>query len=192
MRHRKTLSAAALCLSLAGNAAAAAEESYTIDSRHTFPAFEVSHIGFSTQRGRFDRSSGTVKLDSEAQTGAIDVNIEAGSIDTGLAELEAKLKEADFFDTARHPAITFKSDKLEFKDGVPVAADGVLTLLGASKPLRLRIDHFHCGIHPMNKRAVCGADASGQIKRSDFGMKAFLPAVGDEVKILIQVEAFKD
>jgi len=189
MRYCKTLSVAALCLAFAGDAAA---DAYTIDSKHTFPSFEISHIGFSTQRGRFDRSSGKIKLDTKAKTGAIQVDIEADSIDTGLPELEAKLKEADFFNTAKHPAITFTAGKFEFAGDTPVAAEGTLTLLGVSKPLRLNIEHFHCGVHPVNKRNVCGADASGQIKRSDFGMKAFLPAVGDEVTIRIQVEAFKD
>jgi polyisoprenoid-binding protein YceI len=189
MRKCLILSAAVLSFSLAGHAAA---ESYTIDAKHTFPSFEISHIGFSTQRGRFDRSSGTIQLDAKAQTGAIDVSIEADSIDTGLPELEAKLKEADFFNVAKHATITFKADKLEFAGDAPVAAVGTLTLLGVSQPVRLTIDHFHCGVHPMSKRNVCGANASGLIKRSDFGMKAFLPAVGDEVKIVIQVEAFKD
>ncbi|CAG0978711.1 partial Protein YceI, partial [Gammaproteobacteria bacterium] len=149
-------------------------------------------IGFSTQRGRFDRTSGKIGLDEKAKTGSIDVSIEADSIDTGLADLEDKLKSAEFFNTAQHPTITFKSDKLEFSGTVPVAAEGTLTLLGIAKPLRLTIDHFHCGVHPVYKRNVCGADASGAIKRSDFGLSAFLPAVGDEVKIKIQVEAFKD
>jgi polyisoprenoid-binding protein YceI len=189
MPRFETCCAAALCLSLAGTAAA---DSYTIDPKHTFPSFEVSHIGFSTQRGRFDRSSGKIELDAKAKTGAVQVRLEADSIDTGLPELEAKLKSAEFFDAAKHPAITFSADTLEFAGETPVAAVGTLSLLGVSKPLRLSIDHFHCGVHPINKRQVCGADASGEIKRSDFGMKAFLPAIGDDVKIRIQVEAFKD
>lgn len=167
-------------------------ESYTIDPRHTFPSFEVSHIGFSTQRGRFDLTSGKISLDAQAKTGHIEVSLDANSIDTGLEELETRLKKDDFFNTAKFPSIIFKSDKLEFAGDTPVAAEGTLTLLGVSQPLRLSIDHFHCGMHPIALRQVCGADASGAIKRSDFGLKAFLPAVGDEVRIRIQVEAFKD
>jgi polyisoprenoid-binding protein YceI len=189
MNFRYAAGAAALGLSLIGNAVA---DSFTLDSRHTFPSFEISHIGFSTQRGRFDRTSGKIQLDAKAKIGSIEVNIEAASIDTGLEELEAKLKSPEFFDVAKFPAITFKADKVAFAGEAPSAAEGTLTLLGVSKPLHLKIDHFHCGIHPVYKREVCGADASGQIKRSDFGLKAFLPAVGDDVKILIQVEAFKD
>lgn len=180
---------ALLLLAIAGSAWA---ETYTIDPKHTFPSFEVSHLGFSTQRGRFDRTTGTVRLDAKAKTGAIEIRIDADSIDTGLKDLEAKLREAEFFNTAVFPNILFQSQKVEFSGDAPVAADGTLTLMGVSQPVRLSIDHFRCGVHPISKREVCGADASAQIKRSDFGLKAFLPAIGDEVKIHIQVEAFKD
>ena len=173
-------------------ASGVAAESYTIDPRHTFPSFEVSHIGFSTQRGRFNQTSGKISLDAQAKSGHIEVAIDSATIDTGLEELEARLKKDDFFNTAKYPGITFKSDKLEFTGNKPVSAEGTLTMLGVSQPLRLKIDHFHCGTHPISLREVCGADASGAIKRSDFGLKAFLPAVGDEVSIRIQVEALKD
>jgi len=169
-----------------------AADSYTIDSRHTFPSFEISHIGFSTQRGRFNQTRGKIALDSKARTGHIEVSIDANSIDTGLEELETRLRQVDFFNTAQYPNITFKSDQVEFAGDQPVAAAGEITLLGVTRPLRLTLDQFHCGVHPIAQREVCGADASGAIRRSDFGMKAFLPAVGDEVKLRIQVEGFKD
>ena len=167
-------------------------ETYVIDGRHTFPSFEISHIGFSTQRGRFNQTEGKITLDAKGRHGTINVRIDANSVDTGLEELEARLKKEDFFDTVRHPAITFASEQMEFSGETPVAATGVLTLLGVSKPLRLDITHFHCGVHPISQRQVCGADASGKIRRSDFGMKAFLPAIGDEVTLKIQIEAFRD
>lgn len=187
MALRFTPHSLAICLALSGNCLA---ETYTIDSKHTFPSFEISHIGFSTQRGRFDHTNGTIKLDAKNEEGLIAVKIDANSIDTGLAELEAKLKEAEFFNTAQFPTITFNSTKVKFTGDTPIATEGTMTLLGISKPVLLVIENFHCGIHPMSKRNVCGADASGMIKRSDFGMTAFLPLIGDEVKLKIQVEAF--
>ena len=167
-------------------------ESYVIDERHTFPSFEVSHIGFSTQRGRFDKTTGRITVDRERKTGSIRVAIDANSIDTGLTELEERLKKEDFFHTARYPTITYEADKLVFDGDRPVRAEGTLTLLGVSRPVNLEIRHFHCGTHPISRKDVCGADAAATIQRSDFGLKAFLPAVGDEVKILIQVEGFRE
>ena len=174
------------CLSLSVSA-----DSFVIDERHTFPSFEISHIGFSTQRGRFDKTTGTVSLDTEKRTGSIRIVIDAGSIDTGLQELEDRLKKDDFFNTANYPTVTYNADKVFFEGEKPVRAEGELTLLGVVKPLSLNIGHFHCGTHPISKKEVCGADATATIKRSDFGMSAFLPVVGDEVKILVQVEGFK-
>lgn len=167
-------------------------ETYTIDSKHTFPSFEINHIGFSTQRGRFDRTSGTIMLNSKNEIGSIQVNIDASSIDTGLPELEAKLQGEEFFNTAKFPSISFISNKVKFKGDSPIATEGTLTLLGVSKTILLAIEHFHCGVHPYTQIYMCGADATGKINRSDFGMTALLPAVGDEVKFTIQVEAFKN
>ncbi len=167
-------------------------ETYTLDSKHTFPSFELSHNGFSTQRGRFDRTSGTIMLNSKKEIGSIQVNIDASSIDTGLPELEAKLQGEEFFNTAKFPSISFVSNKVKFTGDIPIAAEGTLTLLGVSKPVLLAIEHFHCGVHPFTQMTICGADATGSINRSDFGLTALLPAVGDEVKLTIQVEAFKN
>ena len=187
MTIRHAAYAAALFLAFTGNSLA---ESYTIDSKHTFPSFEISHLGFSTQRGRFDGTIGKITLKPKSEWGHIEVSIDANSIDTGLPELEAKLKEADFFNTAKFPSINFNSNSVKFVGETPIATEGTLTMLGISKPLRLTIENFHCGIHPISNRNICGADASGLIKRSDFGMTAFLPMIGDEVKLKIQVEAF--
>ena len=166
-------------------------ETFTVDERHTFPSFEISHLGFSTQRGRFNRTHGKIILNSRARSGSIHVAIDANSIDTGLAALEERLQKADFFNTEKYPAITYDSDKIVFEGQKPVRAEGRLTLLGVTKPVTLDIKSFQCGVHPITKKNVCGADAATRIKRSDFGMTAFLPVIGDEVKIQIQVEGFK-
>lgn len=183
----RPLAAALLAFPLSATA-----DSYTVDERHTFPSFEISHIGFSTQRGRFDKTTGKIQLDPQTKTGNIRISIDANTIDTGLPELEERLKKEDFFNTAKFPTITYAADKLVFDGDKPAKAEGTLTLLGVSKPVVLDIRHFHCAVHPISKKDVCGADAVGAIKRSDFGMNAFLPVVGDEVKILIQVEGFRD
>lgn len=187
---KKTLIAIALASTVSVSAFAA--DSYTIDARHTFPSFEVSHLGFSIQRGRFNTSSGKIALDSAAKSGSIDVTIDASSIDTGLAELEKHLQGEDFFDTAKYPTITFTSKKLKFDGDKLVGADGDFTLHGVTKPVTLKLDHFKCAPHPMNKKPTCGANATTTIKRSEFGIVKYVPAVGDDVKIAIQVEAIKD
>lgn len=181
------LTAVLLLAPLAGMA-----DSFVIDSRHTFPSFEVSHLGFSIQRGRFDQTAGTFQIDTQKKTGAIHVEIAANSIDTGLPELEEHLKKEDFFNVAKYPKIVYDADRLVFEGDRPVRAEGKLTLLGATQPLSLAIDHFQCGLNPIKLKYTCGANATGSLKRSAFGMGALTPAVGDEVKIAIQVEGFRE
>jgi polyisoprenoid-binding protein YceI len=169
-----------------------AADSYTIDSRHFYPMFEVNHLGFSTQRGRFNKGAGKIVLDTAAKSGSVDLKVDTASIDMGLEKWDEHLRSPDFFDVAKHPAITFKSTKLKFDGDKVVGADGDLTLLGVTKPVTLTLTGFRCGEHPMLKKTVCGADATTTIKRSDFGMKHLLPAVGDEIKLVVPVEAIKD
>lgn len=190
MKHSLTLLAGATAFAI--SAAAFAADTYSIDSRHTFPVFEVNHLGFSTQRGRFNKTTGKISLDTVAGKGSVEVVIDTASIDMGLEDWDKHMKNEDFFNVEKHPTMTFKSDKFVFKKGKPAEVHGTLTLLGVAKPVKLAVDHFHCGVHPINKKEVCGADLTTRIKRSDFGMTKFLPAVGDDVYIRIPVEAFKD
>jgi polyisoprenoid-binding protein YceI len=169
-----------------------AADSYTIDPTHTWPMFEVNHLGFSTQRGRFDKSSGKVTLDTAAKKGSIELVIETASIDMGFDKWNEHMKGQDFFRVVAFPTMRFTSDKITFDGDKPVAAEGELTLLGTTRPVTLTISSFNCGTHPMTRKPMCGAEVSTTIKRSDFGMTKFIGAVSDEVKIYSPVEAFKD
>lgn len=184
-----TLAAALLALA-AG--AAAEPERYAIDPAHTFAHFAVSHLGFSLHRGRFNRSEGFVKLDPAAGRGRVELVIDAASVDTGDAELEKQLRGPNFLDVATHPTLRFVGERFAFAEGRPVAVDGTLTLLGATRPITLAIDHFHCATHPLLRRWICGANATATLRRSEFGMGKFLSMVGDEVTISVQVEAVRD
>jgi polyisoprenoid-binding protein YceI len=178
-----------LCLLL--TAASAHADSFIIDSSHTLPVFEVNHLGFSTQRGRFNETRGTLELDRKTHTGRVSLTIETQSIDMGIAKWDEHMKSKDFFNTQEFPTARFEADKFVFDGDTPVAAEGVLTLLGVSRPLHVRIDHFHCGENPIVKKSVCAADIETSLKRSEFGMTKYLPGVGDDVRILVPVEAFK-
>lgn len=170
---------------------AIAADQYTIDPTHTYPSFEIDHMGYSTTRGRFNSVQGKMSLDRDAKTGSVEVSIDAASIDTGLAKLEEVLR-TDYFDVKRHPTLTFRGNKFRFDDSRLSAVEGELTLLGVTHPVTLAITRFKCGLNLLRLRQACGADASTTIKRSDFGMTKGLPLVGDEVKILISIEATKD
>ena len=187
---KQNIIAALLLLSLPVVAHAA--DSYSLDPQHTFAHFSVSHLGFSTMQGRFDKSSGKLTFNRAAKTGSVDVTIEAASITTGFGKRDDHLRSPDFFNVAEFPNLTYKSTAVKFKGDIPVSVEGNLTLLGVTKPVTLTILAFKCANHPMNKKELCGADASAQIKRSDFGMKFGLPNVGDDIKLVFELEAYKD
>jgi polyisoprenoid-binding protein YceI len=185
----------ALAAALAGALAtlpAAAAESFTLDTTHTFPSFELNHLGFSIQRGRFNKTSGKVTLDTAAKSGTADITIDTASIDTGYGKLEEHLRGEDFFNVAKYPTITFKSDRFAFEGDKVKSVSGNLTILGVTKPVTLTANYFNCADHPMTKKKACGGDFVTTIKRTDFGMKYGVPAVADDVTLRIQVEALKD
>jgi polyisoprenoid-binding protein YceI len=186
---RKTIVAV---LSLLPAIAAAAPESYTFDPRHTFPRWAASHFGFSTHYGQFNKTTGKLMIDWEAKTGSVDIEVETASVAAHDEKFEAHLKSADFFDVEKYPRITFKNTHMTFEGDVPVSIRGDFTLRGVTRPMTLRIASVKCGMHPVAKKHACGADISGSLKRSEFGMKYGLPGIGDEVRLMIQFEAYRD
>lgn len=188
MKPRKLLSTITAC-TIAGHAMAA-PEIYTIEPPHTYPGFKASHMNISYWRGKFEKSSGSITLDRERGTGSVDVTIDVGSVNFGFGPMNEAARSEKWFDVKKFPTAAYKSNTITFKNGVPVAVDGQLTLRGITKPVLLRINSFKCIMHPVFKREVCGADASGELDRIDFGMTADVEE-GTKVGLEIQIEAIK-
>jgi polyisoprenoid-binding protein YceI len=190
---------AALVLVTFPLAAAAAPESYTLDPYHTYPNFTIEHLGVSTMYGRFNKTSGKFSLDRTARSGALDLTVETASIDTGdndrgsrARSRDEHLRAADFFNAAEFPRITYKSTKVIFTGDNPSQVEGSLTLLGVTKPLQLTVERFKCNPAQGAGKERCGGNATGRIKRSDFGMKAGIPSIGDDIALIISFEGLKD
>jgi len=176
---------------LAASATSAIAASYNIDPSHTYPSFEADHMGLSVWRGKFDKTSGTVTMDRAAKTGALDVTIQADSIDFGFEKMNTHAKGADMFNIEKFPTISYKSNHFKFDGEQLVGVEGELTLLGVTKPVSLKVDRFKCIMHPRYKREVCGANAIAEFKRTDFGLNYGTPAFAPEVRLAIQIEAIK-
>lgn len=185
----KLKTVAAVLLSLGASAAFA--QTYTIEPSHTYPSFEADHMGISVWRGKFTKTSGTVSLDRASKTGTADIVIDASSIDFGHAKMNEHAKGKDMFNVEKYPTVTYKGKSMKFDGDRPVAMEGELTMLGVTKPVTLNIDKFKCITHPMLKREVCGANATAEFKRTDFGLNYGTPMFAPEVKLAIQVEALK-
>lgn len=193
---RFTLGALALVLPLA---ASAAPENYALDPYHTYPHFAVDHFGVSLMWGRFDRSSGAFMIDRAAKNGSLELSVETASLTTGDNEKGGRprsrdehLKSADFFNVAEFPRMSFKAGEVKFNGDSPAEVTGQLTLLGVTKPLTLKMERWVCRDHPFSKKPMCGGNASGAIKRSEFGMKYGLPAVGDDIRLYVEFEGYKN
>lgn len=185
----------AVASALCAFSAHAAVDHYTIDPSHTYPSFQAPHIaGISLWRGKFDRTSGTITLDRSNKTGTIDITVDTTSIDFGLAEMNEHARSPKLFDVAKYPTATFKSKNLKFDGDKLVEVVGDFTLHGVTKPLTLKVNSFKCIISPFTKKEVCGADASAEFDRADYGIAYGLPEPiqSGKVELQIQVEANKD
>ncbi|NRR34305.1 polyisoprenoid-binding protein [Oxalobacteraceae bacterium] len=170
----------------------AAPETYGLDANHTFARFSYSHLGFSVQESRFDKTSGKIVLDRAAKTGSVDVTIDTKSVNTGSSLFNSHIQGEDFLDTAKFPTITYKSTKFNFDGDKLATVDGNLTIKGVTKPVTLSITHFQCAPHPMMKKDACGANATAKIKRTEFNAGKYAPNVGDDVTLTFSVESVKE
>lgn len=173
----------------AGDLAKAEGGHYTIDKSHAKIVFSINHLGFSTYYGIFNDFAGSLDLDSAAPAkSALSVTINVAGIVTTDRKLDANLKSDAFFDVAKFPKATFKSTSIELTGEGTGKLTGDLTLHGVTKPVTLDVTFNGSGTPPMSKAYVVGFDAVGMLKRSDFGIKNFVPFVGDDVKLLISCE----
>lgn len=188
------LTAAAVALATATSSALAAD-TYDFDTAHTDVVFNISHFGYSDTWGRFNEVDGTVTLDKDDLAGSsVEVTIQAASIDTNHKKRDEHLRSADFLNVKEFPTITFKSTKVDPTGEMTAKVTGDLTIHGTTKPVILDVTVNKIAPHPLpdyNNVETAGLSARTTIKRSEFGVDAFVPAVGDEMEIIIEVEAFK-
>jgi polyisoprenoid-binding protein YceI len=194
----KTIATLILATAAAASVAAA-PVTYGIDSLHSFPNFSIEHLGMSRIQGRFERMTGKIVYDSVAKSGSLEVKIPTATVSTGDARREngarsrdEHLRSADFFNAAEFPEMVFKSTRFNFAGDKLESVDGNLTMLGVTRPVKLQVTQFVCGPNPYSKKPMCGANVEGSLKRTDFGMKFGVPAISDEVKLAIGVEAYAE
>ena len=164
--------------------------SYVIDPTHTFVMYEMGHYGTTTNRGRFSTKDGTVQIDGTGTSGKIDITMDIGSINTGVDLLNRHVMSKDFFNIAEFPTGRFVADKINFDNDKVADVDGTLTLMGQTRPVKLKASRFGCYLSPLIKRQVCGGDFETTVMRSEWGITWGIPfGFEDRVRLLVQVEA---
>ncbi|MGA9422017.1 MAG: YceI family protein [Rhodanobacteraceae bacterium] len=178
-------------LTFASSSVFAAPETYTLDPNHTQTLFTWNHFGFSNPTANFNQVNGTLVFDADDPArSSLEVTIPVASIDTHVPALDEHLKQPDFFDAAKYPTITFRSTHVErgTRSGT-FKVTGNLTVHGVTKPVTLLATLNKRGEHAMRKAPAIGFDATTTLKRSDFGLGAYVPAVSDAIHVHVTTEA---
>jgi polyisoprenoid-binding protein YceI len=183
--------AAALCVVAFLASSVHAADTYKVDPVHSSVIFRIQHAGVSYFYGRFNDKDGTVTVDeSDPTKDSFDVSVKADSIDTNQPNRDKHLKSGDFFSTQEFPAISFKSTAVKAAGDNKLEVTGDLTLHGATKSITVTLDRTGTADIPrMGHRT--GFEGTLTIKRSDYGMNKMLDVLGDEVKLMISIEAAK-
>jgi polyisoprenoid-binding protein YceI len=170
--------------------AQAAPVTYKMDPGHTNVLFSWSHFGFSNPTANLGLGEGTIVFDDkDPAKSSVDVTLPLADLDTHVPALDEHLKKPDFFDADKYPTITFKSTNVQAVGGNKFKVTGNLTVHGVSKPVVLDATLNKSGEHPMMKVQTVGFDATATLKRSDFGVGAYVPNVSDDIQIHITTEA---
>ena len=171
-------------------AIAAVSGTYQLDPTHTAVLAQWTHFGFSQPSAHFGISEGTLVYDAaDVAKSSVEVTLPLSGLNSFTAKFDEHLRSADFFDAAQFPTATFKSTKVEAAGTNKLTVTGDLTVKGTTKPVTLDVTINGAGEHPMAKVPSVGFDATTTLKRSDFGVGAYAPAVSDEVKVRITTEA---
>jgi len=167
-----------------------ASGTYTLDPTHTDVLVQWTHMGFSNPSAHFGIADGTLVYDAaDVGKSSVQVTLPLSALDTFVPKLDEHLRGADFFDAAKFPTATFKSTKVEAAGTNKLSVTGDLTIKDVTRPVTLDVTINGAGEHPMLKQQSVGFDATTTLKRSDFGVSNFVPAVSDEIKVRITTEA---
>lgn len=181
-----------LGLLLVAGAAQAAATTYTMDPHHTQVLFTWNHFGFSNPTANFNTVHGTLVYDpAHPAKSSVQVTMPLSGLDTHVPALDAHLQQADFFDAAKYPNVTFKSTQVSAAGKGKLTVKGNLTVHGVIQPVTLHVTINKVGRQPAWKAAAVGFDATATLQRSDFGVSTYVPAVSDTVHVHITTEAIE-
>lgn len=162
---------------------------YQTDPDHAYITFSYDHMGYSRPTVRWGEWSGELDWRPSApETSSVSVTIDVASVDSGVEKFDAHLVSPDFFNAAEYPTIRFTSTSLDVAGPNSGTMTGDLTIKDVTKPITLDVTINKAADDPMAKAYKLGFSAKGAVKRSDFGVDRYAPAVGDDVVIAIEAE----
>jgi polyisoprenoid-binding protein YceI len=169
---------------------------FALDAAHTTVGFVARHLMVSKVRGAFTGVSGTLVIAEEPLASTVTVDIEAASIDTGVADRDGHLRSPDFLDVERFPKLTFRSTRVETFGGGEFTLVGDLTVRDVTREVRLAVEYEGVARSPWGQEVI-GFTATTEIDREEFGitwnqaLETGGVLVGKKVKIEISAEAVR-
>jgi len=162
---------------------------YVIDPAHSKITWSVSHFGFSTYVGQFTGVKGALKVDPKSpETSTLQVTIDTTTVGTLNAALDTHIKSPDFLDAAKFPQATFNATSVKLTGERTADITGDLTLHGVTKPVVVEATFNQAGDNPVDKKYSLGFAGKAVVKRSEFGIKTYVPYIGDDVTLQIAAE----
>jgi polyisoprenoid-binding protein YceI len=164
---------------------------YTLEPDYTQGVFRWSHLGFSNPAAQVSQGKGTLEFDPDMPTSArVEVTLPLSSLATGVPALDEHLRSEDFFEVEKFPTAIFRSTRIEQGGGKDrLRVTGNLSLHGVTRPVTLDVTVVKIGTNPRTGLATVGFEASTTLKRSDFGLGAYVPQVGDEIRVQLTSQA---
>ncbi len=160
---------------------------YTLEPNYTQVVLSWDHLGYSHPTAQIAQGTGMLEFDPrEPAMSSLQVTLPVASLMTGVPDLDEHLKSDDFFDVARFPQATFRSTTVERGKAMDdLKVTGSLTIRNVTRPVTLDVKVLKVGANPRTQVATVGFNATARLKRSDFGLGAFVPHVADEVRLQI-------
>lgn len=169
--------------------AAAPSGRYVLDPEHASIVFKVDHLGYSRLVGRFNSFAAEIAYDqSSPAESRLEVTIDAASADMNVPALDEMLKGGDYFNAADFPEITFRAEGVEILTEAQGRITGEMAIAGTARPVSFDVTFNGGAVSPFSQRYTLGFYGRGQLLRSEFGLKKWLPVVGDEVTFEIEAE----
>lgn len=184
-------SALSLVLGLVAGPARSAD-TFTVDPVHSSMLFRVKHQNIGHIYGRFNQYSGSFAFDDKDPAACkLEMEVKIDSIDSANADRDKHLKGPDFFNAREFPTMSFKATRMKSAGEKTYEVTGDLTIHGVTKEVTVKLERLGTGKDPRTGKPRTGWETAFSINRSDYGMKALIPAISDEVRIIVAIEGIQ-
>jgi polyisoprenoid-binding protein YceI len=167
--------------------APAAAGAWSVDPTHSSMVFRIKHLNTAFFYGTFNKVTGTINFDeAKPEASSLELTVQVDSLESHADGRNTHLKSKDFFNVAEFPTATFKSTSWK-GSGTSFDVTGDMTLHGVTKPLTIKLEKT--GEGKGQRGPIIGFESTFTIKRSDFGITFMPDGLGDEVKLMVGLEA---